>query len=321
MSHNSIARDAVSGLFSQTGTRPVEVSGSRKIMGGSATITLVGANAELLEAAFSLAGRCEALWSRFLSTSDVSRLNWAAGETLEVDPLTVRLIAAMRDGATLTSGDYDPTLLPDVIAAGYAQSRVDSSRVTSLPDYAVSPGDLKGIVIDGELVRVPRGTTLDPGGIGKGLVADIVCEFVLGEGAWGVMAEFGGDIVVAGQAPDGVAWRLGIEDPFVPSEHAAVIRLARGALVTSSQRKRRWATDAGERHHLVNPATHDSAVTAVQTVSVIAATGARAETLTKPGFLRDPAEYLAWLPSVGAAGMIITETGAIEASENWVRYL
>jgi thiamine biosynthesis lipoprotein len=59
----------------------------------------------------------------------------------------------------------------------------------------------------------------------------------------------------------------------------------------------------------------------VQTVSVIAATGARAEALTKPGFLRDPAEYLTWLPTVGAAGLIIDDEGAMLASGNWNRYL
>ena len=92
-----------------------------------------------------------------------------------------------------------------------------------------------------------------------------------------MMAEFGGDVVVAGQAPDGVAWRLGIEDPVDPAGHCSVVRLARGSLVTSSQRKRRWATLSGDRHHLIDPRTHTSESTSAQTVSVIAAAGARGE--------------------------------------------
>jgi thiamine biosynthesis lipoprotein len=58
----------------------------------------------------------------------------------------------------------------------------------------------------------------------------------------------------------------------------------------------------------------------VQTVSVIATSGARAETLTKPGFVRPPSEYLAWLPTVGAAGLVIDESGAVTVSENWENY-
>jgi thiamine biosynthesis lipoprotein len=289
-------------------------------MGGRATISLVGSTAELLHEAFGLADRCEQLWSRFIASSDVSHLNWAEGSVIGVDALTVRLIGAMRDGAALTRGAFDPTLMPDVIAAGYAASIVDESRVSTLPASAASPGDLAGVVIDGNRVRMPVGTTIDPGGVGKGLTADLVCEFAMANGAWGVMAEICGDVVVAGEAPDGVAWRLGVENPFDTAEYSDIRRLARGAIVTSSQRKRRFMTPSGEKHHLIDPRTHDSAVTDIQTVTVIAATGARAETLTKPGFLWNPAEYLDWLPRVGAAGLLVDNTGAAQASENWSRY-
>jgi thiamine biosynthesis lipoprotein len=90
--------------------------------------------------------------------------------------------------------------------------------------------------------------------------------------------------------------------------------------VTSSQRKRRFGAEGNETHHLIDPATHASAKTNVQTVTVIAATGARAEALTKPGFLQDTTHYLQWLPTVGAAGMVIDDTGAESVSENWMRY-
>jgi thiamine biosynthesis lipoprotein len=134
------------------------------------------------------------------------------------------------------------------------------------------------------------------------------------------MAEFGGDIVVDGQAPDGVAWRLGLEDPFTPDEHAAVIRLLRGGVVTSSQRKRRFGEGATTTHHLIDATTHSSAQSQVQTVTVIAATGARAEVLTKRGFVDNPAEYLAWLPTVGAAGFLINEDGTQLTSANGSTY-
>lgn len=322
MQHDSTARDAIAAFHTASGTRPEVISDRRPLMGGHATISLVGATTPLLDAAFALADRCEARWSRFLPTSDISRLNWAEGRAVEVDPLTVRLIGAMRDAATLTDGDFDPTLLPSVIEAGYAASAVAPDLVTELPDSARAPGRLGDIDIDIEdsRVRMPLGTTLDAGGIGKGLAADIVCEFALAEGAWGIMAEFGGDIVVAGRAPDGVAWLLGVEDPFDTARHLGTVRIARGAIVTSSQRKRRFATPDGERHHLIDPATGMNAASRIQTVTVIAATGARAEALAKPGFLRPAQDYLAWLPEVGAAGLLVDAEGAQHASANWGRY-
>ena len=90
-------------------------------------------------------------------------------------------------------------LLPELIASGYAASVVAPDLVTTLPASASAPGRLASLTLDGSSVRMPVGTTLDPGGIGKGLAADIICEFGLAEGAWGIMAEISGDIVVAGR--------------------------------------------------------------------------------------------------------------------------
>jgi thiamine biosynthesis lipoprotein len=230
------------------------------------------------------------------------------------------LLEKMIDGHRLTGGEFDPTLLPDLLAAGYVASAVHPDRRTTVPATAVSPGNVAAVRTVGTTVIMPVGTTLDAGGIGKGLAADLVCDYVLSEGGWGVMAEIGGDIVVAGEAPDGVAWRLGVEDPHSPDEHRSIIRLPAGALVTSSQRKKRFETPDGMAHHLIDPRTRASATTTVQTVSVIATTGAKAETLTKPGFMRPPHDYLAWLPTVGAAGLVIDESGEALFSENWENY-
>lgn len=320
MTPDNISRDALRAVFSLTGTQPGAVSSRHAIMGGHGTITLVGASEQLQTRAWDFVGQCEKLWTRFSPDSDISCLNMAEGRPVSVDPLTVRLIEAMKVGHEISLGAFDPTLLVDELKAGYGASVLDLSRMTMLPASAVSPGDMAGIRISDNTVTLPFGTVLDAGGIGKGLAADLVCEFALAEGAWGVMAEFGGDIAVAGNAPDGVAWRLGIENPFDTQTHAAIIRLSVGAIVTSSQRKRRFGTEGNETHHLIDPATHSSAKTTVQTVTVIAATGARAEALTKPGFLQDTTHYLGWLPTVGAAGMVIDDTGTERFSENWMRY-
>lgn len=289
-------------------------------MGGHATITLVGGGEDLVARCFALADHLEARWSRFLPTSDISRLNWAEGASVEVDPVTVQLISAMREASELSDGDFDPTLLPELIESGYAASVVAPDLVTTLPASASAPGRLASLTLDGSSVRMPVGTTLDPGGIGKGLAADIICEFGLAEGAWGIMAEISGDIVVAGRAPDAVAWLLGVEDPFDTARHLRTVRIARGAIVTSSQRKRRFDTAAGVRHHLIDPRTGASALTDIQTVTVIAATGVRAEAISKSGFLRPVEEFLAWLPQVGAAALLVDSAGRQHVSANWGRY-
>lgn len=290
-------------------------------MGIEATITLVGANEQLLNQCFALAHRCDELWSRFRADSELTKLNWASGSETIVGPLTLELIARMKEGVELTRGDFDPTLLPDVVAAGYDRSLVNPERVTILPPDAQSPGDPTAIILTDTTVRLPMGTTLDSGGIGKGLAADLVVAHAREQGAWGALAEFAGDIAVWGEAPDGPAWRLGVENPFEANEHLAVVRLAAGGVVTSSQRKRRFGAGPVETHHLIDPRTHESINTEVQTVTVVAATAARAEVLSKPGFLRDPEDYLKWLPSTGSAALLVMADGSTRTSANWGVYL
>ncbi|WP_448006760.1 FAD:protein FMN transferase [Agromyces bauzanensis] len=316
----SIAQDAVLAAVTAGGGQATATVRAHR-MGSRFAMTVVGAGAERARAGLALAGRLESRWSRFLADSDITALNLAEGAARRVHPHTVRLVREMLDAHRRTDGDFDPTLLPALVAAGYATSRVDPRRTTLLPPSAVAPGRIDSVHIDGDRVTLGRGTTLDPGGIGKGLAADLAVEQALADGALGAMAQFGGDVVVGGVAPDGVAWRIGVEDPFDTARHLAVVRLARGAVATSSQRKLRWAAvDGTEAHHLLDPRGIRSISTDVQTVTVIAATGARAESLTKSGFLRPIDEYLAWLPSQGAAGLAITADGAEHVSVNWSRY-
>ena len=317
---DDISKSALRAVFTETNSLPGVLSRRQPVMGGHGTISLVGGNQDLLDECWALADTCEQLWSRFISDSDISRINWSEGEPVRIAPLTRQLIAAMVSGHTLTEGVFDPTLLPDVMSAGYSTSIVDPTRSTQLPPSAVAPGHLEGIKFSDDHVIVPTGTTLDPGGIAKGFTADLIAQHAIDKGAYGVMVEIGGDIVVQGDAPDGVAWRLGVEDPYAPEVHASIVRLQRGAVATSSQLKRRFGEGETSTHHLINPATHFSATAEAQTVTVIAASGARAEVLTKRGFVDKPEDFLAWLPRVGGAGLIIFADGRQQVSANWSIY-
>lgn len=260
-------------------------------------------------------------WSRFIAESDLSRLAGAAGTPLAVAAETITLVQAMLDGWRETDHDFDPTLLPAVVAEGYGRSLVDPSRSTRLPESARARGDLDAMRIDGGTVTLPSGTALDPGGIGKGLAADLLVAELRARGVRGCLIEIGGDVRVSGDPPDGVAWRIAVEDPLAPPAVQTTVRLPDGGIATSSQRKRRWMSESGsERHHLIDPQTQRSAVTSIQTVTVIASTAARAEVLTKPGFLRPVDDYLAWLPTRGAAALLIDANGAEHTTSNWSDY-
>ncbi len=289
-------------------------------MGGRAALTIHGGASGLLDELALELDRLESLWSRFLPSSELSRLNAAAGEPVIVDAVTVGLIEAMRDGHRETRGAYDPTMLPALVMSGYAGSVLDPARRTTLPAGARDGGDLEAIEIHGREVRLPVGMTLDSGGIGKGYAADLLCARARERGASGVMVEIGGDLVVSGESPLGAGWVIGVEHPDDPSTHVDIVRIGEGAVATSGTRRRRWTADGEERHHLLDPRTLLPARTGLHSATVIAGSGARAEVLTKAAFVPPPEGFLDWLPTRNAAGLVVATDDSIRTSSNWEDY-
>ena len=154
----------------------------------------------------------EQRWSRFLPTSEISGLNRAEGAARIATADTVRLVQALVQAWHATAGSFDPTLLGTLVELGYASSRDDATLRTSLAAEVAPQGNPAGILVDATTgwIQLPRGTTLDPGGLGKGLAADIVVEQLILDGATCALVEIGGDIRVAGTPPVGDAWTIAV---------------------------------------------------------------------------------------------------------------
>jgi thiamine biosynthesis lipoprotein len=287
-------------------------------MGTVANLVLVGGTEEMLDELVRTADFLQSLWSRFLPDSDITRLNNAEGVAVAVNPLTAKLVSEMLAARTLTDGEYDPTILPKLLAEGYAASRVNPSNVTVRPASARWPIETTGTTIQENIVTLPIGVTLDSGGIGKGIAADVLATMALEQGALGILAEIGGDIRIAGTPPDGSHWRIDIEDPFVESRSIARVNLIDGAVATSSTLKRTWDIDGRTANHIIDAHTGLSRTSDVVTVSVVAVSSGIAEVITKAGFTRR--DFLTWAPTLGAAAFLVYRDGTTAQTANWRDY-
>ena len=110
---------------------------------------------------------------------------------------------------------FDPTVLAAVRAAGYDRSFDDLPQISILDAVAPPPG-CDGIEVDTrlDLVRLPAGVGIDPGGIGKGLAADLVATAAVDLGADGAMVSLGGDLRVAGTPPP-EGWEIELDHHVV----------------------------------------------------------------------------------------------------------
>jgi thiamine biosynthesis lipoprotein len=246
-------------------------------MGSDAHVVLVGAGAAAATGARRRIEQLEARWSRFRPGSEVSRLNGASGRPVAVSEDTCLLVQAALTGWRATGGAFDPTVAAAMDANGYG-----GRDALGLPPAgpAAGLGDVE-LDVEARTVRFPPGVAFDPGGIGKGLAADLVVAQLAARGAAGVLVSMGGDVRVWGAPPRGDAWVVSVEDPFEPDGDAGVLALRDGAAATSSCLGRRWTRDGREMHHLVDPATGLPASAGVVAVTVVAGAAWWAEIVTK----------------------------------------
>ena len=285
-------------------------------MGTDVHIVAVDPKPRALDRARARIDELERLWTRFAPSSEVSRLNVAAGDSVPVSWETRLLVRRAIDGWRATAGRFDPTVLHAMNAAGYDRTfdRIRGGVATLVREPRPTPG-CEGIEVDegSGTVSLPPGVGFDPGGIGKGLAADLVAEETLADGlAAGICVNVGGDLRVAGTGPDAGPWVVAIEDPF-GGEPAANIALEDGAIATSSRLRRAWRNGERMVHHLIDPATGASAESPVVSTSVLAGKAWWAEVLSKAAFLAAQDEAAELLEAQGTPALVTLESGEMLA--------
>ncbi|MEQ1702016.1 MAG: FAD:protein FMN transferase [Ilumatobacteraceae bacterium] len=255
----------------------------------------------------------ERCWSRFLPTSDISRINRSPGGGLAVDDATLTLLTVMMNGHRATDGRFDPTVLPALAASGYAASKADPSLVS---EFATVDGDAPSVLdvvldVQAGMVHVPPGLTLDAGGIGKGLAADLIVAQLLHADLDGALVSIGGDMAMAGTPPDAAGWLVTVEQPDPRDGDLCHLAISAGGVATSSTRSRRWLQDGNERHHHIDPATAMPSTTDLATATVIAGNGWLAEIHATAALSCGTAGILDYLADHGLSGLAVDLHGRV----------
>jgi thiamine biosynthesis lipoprotein len=291
-----------------------------RAMGTDVEVLAVGADDAAMETLGALAVDAlearEARWSRFRPTSELCRINDAAGAPVVVSPDTFALIELAVDAWRDTGGRYDPTVLAALEAAGYDR---DFDAVARDGDDAVGerpavPG-CDGVQLDRlvSAVRLPRGVALDLGGIGKGYAADGVSGELLEArvpGVRGVLVNLGGDLRARGGAPEPHGWVVDVDDPL-GTGRTGLLAFAEGAIATSTRLRRAWTRGGQAQHHLIDPATGEPAASGLASVTVVAGEAWRAEVLAKAAFVAGPEAAAELVAAAGATGLLVTDDGDV----------
>ncbi|HEU5268223.1 MAG TPA: FAD:protein FMN transferase [Jatrophihabitans sp.] len=275
----------------------------------------------------ALLGRVDAAASRFRPDSALSIANARAGRPTPIPRLLVDLVAAALDAAAQTDGAVDPTVGRAMIGLGYdrdiaaVRAREPGDAAAAEPDAPGEPDapaarapDWRAVRLHREtgLLRVPLGTSLDLGATAKAWTADHAARTLSGRYGTGVLVELGGDLAVAGTAPDGwcirVAERAGGEGQLV--------RIRGGGVATSTSTLRTWRRAGRLMHHIVDPATGQPADGPWRTVTVAAASALAANTASTAAIVRGD-QAAEWLREHRLAARLVGQDGSITTTPGW----
>jgi thiamine biosynthesis lipoprotein len=259
--------------------------------------------------------------SRFRSDSQLVRLNAFAGEPTRVSELLFAAVGVALHAAEKTGGLVDPTIGKTLRLAGYDETftvirgrdgRLFRARFVRGPDW-------RSVVLDvrARTVLLPRGVELDLGATAKALAADRCAQAVFEAVGGGVLVSLGGDIATAGTSPAG-GWPVRIaDDNAAPlDEPGPTVAISSGALATSGTTVRRWTTQTGEFHHIIDPRTARPARSPWRTVSVAASNCVEANTASTAAIvLADEAP--AWLGNHELPARLVRYDGAPTFVAGW----
>jgi FAD:protein FMN transferase len=268
-------------------------------MGGEAAVRLESAVLDrpelerLADRIHSQIESVEAVLSRFRPGSELNALNADPRSAVPASPLLRRTVAATRWAAERSGGLVDATLLGELERHGYEDSwdprlraDIDEALAAAPPRRPAGPARRTGderLAIDelGRVVRAP-GVRLDPGGIAKGMAADLAAAGLPAGVRYAISC--GGDVAVGGGRPWEVAVRSARSDAEIHR-----LQLRAGGVATSGIAARIWRRPDGSfAHHVIDPATGRPAWTGLVAATAVAGSALEAEVLAKAALLSGP---------------------------------
>jgi len=303
-----------------TGQESAVATRAQMQMGTLVKITAVAGSESVAQAAatagFAEIRRLEELLSTWIPTSELSRVNAAAGVMpVHVSPETLTVVQRAMQAAEMTDGGFN-------IAIGPA---VDAWRVTEgqrIPTEseldALRPlVDLQAVHVDVREQTIyleKTGMRIDVGGIGKGYAADQAVDALRRAGAVAGVVALSGDIKTFGRLPGGKMFPVGIQHPREDGSVLAWIDLQDEAISTAGDYERFFEREGVRYHHILDPRTLQPA-RRCQSVTVIAREGVWADGLDTGIFVMGPErgmELVEQLPDVEA--IIVDQDGHLLVS-------
>ncbi|MBR1423716.1 MAG: FAD:protein FMN transferase [Ruminococcus sp.] len=260
------------------------------------------------------------LLSAYDEESDINRLNAAeSGERVSISRDSSEVLRKSLGlyekygGCNILIGAV--TKLWDI--SGEPKVPSDEEIETALATFkADEPKNILNIADDGKSAKLLNSAQADLGCIAKGYALDKVKEILDEQKPQAAIASFGSSIYCCGKKPDGSPFKIGIRDPFMPDGICAQIETDGCFLSTSGGYERFFSADGVTYCHIFDEATGRPTRSTLQSVTVIADSGAESDFLSTRIFVGGEEELERWLSDDEISVIAIDDRGRLHCSEN-----
>ncbi|MBU3144187.1 FAD:protein FMN transferase [Clostridium sp. CF012] len=289
-----------------------------------------GSKAEkAIEAAYTRVDEIEQMASSSISTSDVNKINNAAGKDyVKVHPEIIKIIKTSLEYSKITDGYFDITVSPliKLWGIGTKDERVPTASEIKEKLAVVNYKDISINESNSSVKLMKPGMSIDLGGVAKGFTADEVVKVFKKYKIKSAIINLGGSsIYTLGEKPDKTLWSIGVQHPRKERNvaYTGIIKMSQNALSTSGDYERFFIKDGKRYHHILNPYTGYPADAGVMSDTIIIDSSnpdcnMLADILTKVTFVSGVDKGLKIIDSIpGVSCLVVTTDNKVYKSSKW----
>lgn len=266
-----------------------------------------------IDSALAEIRRVEALASDYSDSSEIGRVNRAAGSAgVRVSPEILDLVRLSLRYAALSGNAFNIAVGPLVKEWDFLAEhpRIPDARTI---DSLLVLVDLSAVDIRGDTLTLRRkGMALDLGGIAKGYAVDRALASLRRGGIRRAIVDIGGNLGIAWDDAamlEGGAAGISVRDPRNDGTMFGSFPAGNAGVSTSGDYQRCFITDGKRFHHVLDPATGYPAA-GVVSVTIVAPDAVTADILSTLVFVLGKERGLAFIGRLqGVEGLVIREEG------------
>lgn len=236
----------------------IQISGSK--MGTTYHITVVADQLppnDLEQHIDRLLSSVDRSMSTYKKDSEISRFNQLpVGQSLVISQEFADVLMISQEIWQLSGGAFDPTVGPLVDLWGFGP-KATSDSVPSDQDIAAARENtgFDGVVLSGLNLFKQKAVELDLSAVAKGYAVDRVSDFLEMNALPDYLVEVGGEIRVSGSNPEGMPWRVAIEQPQLLASVNKIVDVTNISVATSGDYRNYFERDGVRYSHTIDPRT------------------------------------------------------------------